>query len=80
MYSDYEDTLKELYPDINQDDIDLQVNKYFATWFENHVRVKLVLLSLFSFAKCSYILLFCPIYRHMKKKRTSTYMTFQEDH
>jgi hypothetical protein len=47
MYSDYEKILKELYPDINQQSLDLEVNKHFATWFEKHVRVKLVQLSLF---------------------------------
>jgi hypothetical protein len=56
MYREYEKLLEDLYPDINGHDLAVEVDKHFATWFENHVRVKLVLLLLFSFAKRSYII------------------------
>lgn len=42
MYSMYEDLLKELYPDKNEKDVAAEVDKNFATWFENYVRGKLV--------------------------------------
>ena len=66
MYREYEKLLKELHPHINPDDLASEVDKHFATWFENHVRVKLFLLSLFSFAK--WFTYTFVIYRHVKKE------------
>ncbi|KAL4564700.1 hypothetical protein LXL04_028768 [Taraxacum kok-saghyz] len=57
---EYEKLLKDIYPNINRHDLAVEVDKYFATWFENHVLVKLVLLLIFAFGKWSYILLCCP--------------------
>ena len=39
MYSIYEEWVKELNPDINEHDLNNDVDKNFATWFENYVSV-----------------------------------------
>lgn len=61
MYSEYEKLLEDLHPGISKDDLAVEVDKHFSTYFENYVRLKVVLLLLFAFGKSSYIFLYCPI-------------------
>ena len=39
MYREYEELLRELYPDMDENGLADEVVKNFATWFENYVRV-----------------------------------------
>lgn len=49
--------MKELIPDISEHDLNTDVDKNFAIWFENYVSDKVLLFS-FSFVKL--IMLFIP--------------------
>ena len=37
MYRKYEESLKDLNPDISENDIVIEVDKNIATWFQNYV-------------------------------------------
>lgn len=37
MYRKYEESLKDLNPDISEEDLAAEVDENFATWFQNYV-------------------------------------------
>lgn len=66
VYRDYEDILKELHPEMNEHDLMEEVDKNFASWFENYVSVQLIItiIIFYFFCQISYVQCSLLSYRH----------------